>query len=160
MTTQPPSLDPALAAAGWRSLSEAPATIEDPKAILTIDEHGGIENSRGTDGISATGFWHGGNRAPKVIAWMWAPGAGPAPPSGPSVGLLMSMAIRFDHALGVPGYYDTQLFGKRIGGEISHEDRLRMTLAQMRQVWEEVVGKGFYKPERDAEYAAMARCER
>ena len=33
--------------------------------------------------------------------------------------------------------------------------RLASTLVQMRQIWEEVAGQGFYSPEREAHYAAM-----
>ncbi len=69
-------------------------------------------------------------------------------PKNPAPGLLMSMALRYDHALGVPGYYD-ELFGK---GE--HEKRLQSALRLMRQLYEEVAGVGFYRPEREAEYAA------
>lgn len=72
----------------------------------------------------------------------------------------MSMAIRYDHALGMPGYYDSQnrLFGNRGGlPEPTHAMRLASTLIQMRQIWEEVAGQGFYSPEREANYAAM--CE-
>lgn len=52
--------------------------------------------------------------------------------------LLLSMAIRYDHGLGIPGYYDT-LFG-----EGQHQKRLNSALTVMRQLHEEVVGKGFY----------------
>ena len=84
-----------------------------------------------------------------------------APPQGegpkvaePSPGLLMSMAIRYDHALGCPGYYDHPLVGTP---GITHAQRLLSTLTTMRQLWEEVVGQGFYRPEKEAEYAAMAQ---
>jgi len=69
-------------------------------------------------------------------------------PKEPPPGLLMSMALRYDHGLGCDGYYD--MFG---AGE--HEKRLRGTLATMRQIYEEVSGNGFYRPEREAFYAAM-----
>jgi hypothetical protein len=67
--------------------------------------------------------------------------AAPAPVD-PSPGLLMSMAIRYDHALGLPGYYDGALFS---GSGVTHAQRLESTLRTMRQLWEEVVGQGFYK---------------
>jgi len=72
----------------------------------------------------------------------------------PPPGLLMSMAIRFDHGLGCPGYYDQPFFSG--GDQPTHAQRLKSTLGQMRQLWEEVVGQGFYRPEREAEYAAKA----
>ena len=79
----------------------------------------------------------------------------------PSPGLLMSMALRFDHALGMPGYYDSQnkMFSRGASGQKqpTHAMRLASTLVQMRQIWEEVAGNGFYSPEREAHYAAM--CE-
>jgi len=73
----------------------------------------------------------------------------------PPPGLLMSMAIRFDHALGCPGYYDSPLF--RGPNQPTHAQRLESTLRQMRQLWEEVTGRGFYRPEREAEYVTMSR---
>lgn len=80
------------------------------------------------------------------------------PSSGeePSHGLLMSMAIRYDHALGCPGYYDDPMFS---GSGVTHQQRLDSTLRTMRQLWEEVVGKGFYRPEREAFYAALSAKE-
>ena len=69
-------------------------------------------------------------------------------PNDPPLGLLMSMALRYDHGLGCAGYYD--MFG---AGE--HEKRLRGTLATMRQLYEEVSGHGFYSREREDFYAAM-----
>lgn len=77
-----------------------------------------------------------------------------AVPKEPPPGLLMSMAIRFDHGLGMPGYYDAAPF--RRPGQPSHTQRLEATLRTMRQLYEEVSGHGFYRPEREAEYAAMA----
>lgn len=77
-------------------------------------------------------------------------------PVEPTPGLLMSMAVRYDHALGMPGFYDQTLFGKKVS-DIDHAERLRQAISTMRQLHEEVVGTGFYKPEREAEYAAMSR---
>lgn len=62
-------------------------------------------------------------------------------PAEPTDELLMSMAIRYDHGLGVPGYYDQPIFG---GENIGHEARLRTALTTMRQLHEEVVGAGFH----------------
>jgi len=79
-------------------------------------------------------------------------GAQPQEPlSNPTPGLLMSMAIRYDHALAIPGYYDHPFFAK---DGITHAQRLESTLRVMRQLWEEVTGNGFYRPEKEAEYAA------
>lgn len=58
--------------------------------------------------------------------------------------LLMSMAVRYDHGLGVPGYYDQPMILE--ASKVSHELRLESTMATMRQLHEEVVGKGFYRP--------------
>ncbi len=68
-------------------------------------------------------------------------------PKDPTPGLLMSMAMRYDHALGCPGYYDML-------GEGEHEKRLQSVLTTMRQLYEEVSGYGFYRPSLEAEYAA------
>lgn len=73
-------------------------------------------------------------------------------PMVPTDGLLMSMAIRSDHALGCPGYYDQPIFG---GEGVGHAKQLAATLSEMRKLHEEVVGDGFYKPEKDAQYVAM-----
>lgn len=72
-------------------------------------------------------------------------------PQGPPPGLLMSMALRYDHGLACPGYYDTL---PSYPGE-THAKRLEYVLRVMRQIYEEVSGYGFYRPEREAEYAAM-----
>lgn len=72
-------------------------------------------------------------------------------PKEPPPGLLMSMAIRYDHGLGCPGFYDNF---PRFEGD-SHQKRLESALRTMRQLYEEVSGHGFYTPELEAEYAAM-----
>lgn len=72
----------------------------------------------------------------------------------PSTGLLVSMAIRYDHGLGMPGFYDSDFLRKE--GDPSHQQRLESTLRTMRQLWEEVSGNGFYRPEKEAHYAALA----
>lgn len=59
-------------------------------------------------------------------------------PAEPPRALLISMAIRYDHGLGVPGYYDT------LGNSEAHQQRLESTISIMSQLYEEVVGKGFY----------------
>jgi hypothetical protein len=74
----------------------------------------------------------------------------------PSDGLLMSMAIRSDHALGCPGYYDQKGLGRPNNG-VSHARMLECALGGMRKLHEEVVGTGFYSPEKEADYQAMAK---
>lgn len=64
----------------------------------------------------------------------------------------MSMAIRYDHALACPGYYDQEIF-KSSG--VTHQQRLESTLITMRQLYEEVSGYGFYSEDREEHYAAM-----
>lgn len=76
------------------------------------------------------------------------------PKMDPPMGLLMSMAIRADHGLAIPGYYDQDIFNK--DGRVTHTDRLTFSMMSMRQLWEEVVGQGFYKPEKEEAYAAQA----
>lgn len=75
-------------------------------------------------------------------------------PVEPSEGRLMSMAIRSDHGLGVPGHYDHPLW-LGAGTDISHADRLQSAIRLMRQLYEEATGQGFYSPEREEEYKAM-----
>ena len=70
----------------------------------------------------------------------------------PSDGLLMSIAMRLDHAAGMPGYYDNPLLAGKPG---DHARRLQSLLADARRAWEEVVGKGFWSAERNADYEAM-----
>lgn len=74
-------------------------------------------------------------------------------PVEPTPGLLMSMAIRGDHALGCPGYYDQEMF--KAAGHVSHHRTLEVAISEARKQHEEVVGAGFYSPEREAGYAAM-----
>lgn len=63
-------------------------------------------------------------------------------PVKPTDALLLSMAVRYDHGLGIPGYYDQELFS---GSGLTHARRLEAALTTMRQLHEEVVGKGFYR---------------
>ena len=72
-------------------------------------------------------------------------------PVEPTDGLLMSMALRVDHRLGCSGYYDVP------DGEPwqTHARRLEVAISEARKQHEEVVGTGFYKPERDDAYRAM-----
>jgi hypothetical protein len=65
----------------------------------------------------------------------------------------MSMALRYDHGLGCPGYYDQPIFQTHEFSP-SHAQRLESTIGTMRQIYEEVSGYGFYKPEKEAEYEA------
>jgi hypothetical protein len=69
-------------------------------------------------------------------------------PLEPQPGLLMSMALRLDHALGCPGHYD-------MPGESMHAQRQQVAIGDMRKVYEEVVGLGFYRPEKEDEYSGM-----
>jgi hypothetical protein len=62
-----------------------------------------------------------------------------AVPRNPSIEQLTSMAMRSDHGLGLPGYYDQPMFGS----DISHDDRLCATITSMRQLYEEATGQGF-----------------
>lgn len=73
----------------------------------------------------------------------------------PTSGLLMSMAICYDHALGMPGYYDSEMWKKPNG--VSHAQRLKNTISIMRQLHEEVVGTGFYAPNREKYYRDSMR---
>lgn len=64
-------------------------------------------------------------------------------PREPTDELLTSMAIRFDHGLGVPGYYDNEMMLTMFPG--GHAARMESTKRIMRQLHEEVVGTGFYR---------------
>lgn len=72
-------------------------------------------------------------------------------PIEPSIGLLVSMAIRYDHGLTIPGYYDQEL----LKSDVSHAQRFESTITIMRQLYEEISGKGFYKSEKETEYCAQ-----
>lgn len=73
------------------------------------------------------------------------------PPATP--GLLMSIALRLDHAIGMPGYYDQEILGGKPG---DHARRLEMLLSDARRAYEEITGTGFYSPDKEAAYASMA----
>jgi hypothetical protein len=81
-------------------------------------------------------------------------------PQEPPPGLLMSMAIRYDHGLGRPGYYDSLNAAGLTAYATTHAQRLDSALRTMRQLYEEVSGHGFYSPEREAAYAAQAGKEK
>lgn len=94
-------------------------------------------------------------QAEQTLAAVAAEQHGAAPlPKAPSLGLLMSMAIRYDHGLGMPGYYDA------LNGTGDHARRIKVTLAMMRQLYEEVAGYGFYRPQREQAYAQRAAAGR
>lgn len=78
----------------------------------------------------------------------------PRIPAAPTPGLLMSMALRYDHGLGCPGYYDQLAAFSGNTSQPTHEQRLKATLSTMRQLHEEVSGRGFYRPELEEAYAA------
>lgn len=78
-------------------------------------------------------------------------------PIRPSDGVLMSMAIRMDHALGVEGYYDNVPMFMRGPNHASHADRKSVALADARRCYEEVVGTGFYHPEKEKDYASLVK---
>ena len=80
--------------------------------------------------------------------------AGSEPSAAPSVGLLVSMAIRLDHGLGCPGYYDSPAFS---ASGLTHKRRLEAAMSTARQLWEEVTGQGFYSREKEQQYARLAQ---
>jgi hypothetical protein len=74
-------------------------------------------------------------------------------PKTPPEGLLMSMALRYDHALGCPNYYDQSLLSSTSG--ITHQQKLDSTLSTMKKLYEEVAGYGFYSPEKEEKYIQL-----
>jgi hypothetical protein len=74
-------------------------------------------------------------------------------PKEPPPGLLISMALRQDHGLGVPGYYDATPWGDAPVAE-RHWRRFQGAVNAMRQLYEEASGHGFWSPENDCEYVA------
>lgn len=64
-------------------------------------------------------------------------------PIEPPEGLLHSMAIRYDHGLAIPQYYD-QLSCHQSTSDGAHEDNYNHTITLMRQLYEEVAGHGFF----------------
>lgn len=75
-------------------------------------------------------------------------------PVDPPLGLLISMALRYDHSLGDRSYYthNIQPFSK-----ITWERKMNDTINLMRQVYEEVSGNGFYKPELEEKYTSILK---
>lgn len=71
-------------------------------------------------------------------------------PREPTRGLLISMALRMDHAFGAPE--QEPIPGMKLG----HTDSYReVVLRDLAKAYEEVVGDGFYAPEREEYYRAM-----
>lgn len=62
-------------------------------------------------------------------------------PINPPDTCIASMAVRSDHGLAIPGYYDDGLQKDPAG----HTRRLEATMTSMRQLYEEAIGEGFYK---------------
>lgn len=75
-------------------------------------------------------------------------------PRVPSDGRLASMAIRDDHGLGVPGYYDQPLLAGLSYG--THQQHMESAMSRMRQLYEEATGQGFYRPEHEETYRQVA----
>ncbi len=73
-------------------------------------------------------------------------------PKEPPEGLLMSMAVRSNHGLGVDGHYDQF-------GEGEHKRRLEATIREMRQLYEEVSGHGFFDWSAIPTESPDTRCE-
>ena len=81
-------------------------------------------------------------------------------------GLLISMAIRFDHSFGIlMGLFDsfTSLEKKQIAllHDVMVHYRRGHALSNYRmgteaQLWEEMTGAGFYRPEKESSYRASA----
>jgi hypothetical protein len=71
----------------------------------------------------------------------------------PTLGTLMSMAIRSDHALMVDGYYDG--LPAFIEQSPKHATMVENAIREMRKLYEEVVGKGFYDEGREDFYKAI-----
>lgn len=72
-------------------------------------------------------------------------------PTEPSPGLLASMALRYDHGVFMPADPTSSLLPV---SEEARARRINSIITTMRQIHEEVVGLGFYRPEREATYAA------
>jgi len=123
------------------------AHVDKPEWVATRGEKGGrfrdVNEPRQSDYLDT---------ARAVLAAIDAAGWAVVPREA-SDGLLVSMAIRQDHGLGVSGYYDGLVFPRDGGG--GHAKRLASAVRSMRKLHEEVVGAGFYKPEKEASYAAM-----
>jgi hypothetical protein len=68
-------------------------------------------------------------------------------PKTPTPGILMSMALRVDHGLGCPGYYDQF--------NVSHARRLEVALSDARKQYEEIAGTGFYHIDREEYYLSL-----
>lgn len=66
----------------------------------------------------------------------------PALPKEPPPGLIKSMILRYNHALGCDGYYDQPLVATE---GITHAQHYENAERQMRQLYEEVSGHGFYQ---------------
>lgn len=66
----------------------------------------------------------------------------------PSLGLLMSIALRMNHALCDP---NNMIFEHGV----SYEQSLRVALGDARRAWEEVTGNGFYNEDAEERYRMM-----
>lgn len=78
-------------------------------------------------------------------------------PKIPPEELLHSMAVRYDHGLGIPGYYDSHpLFSS---GKLSHKQRYEAAISLMRQLYEEVSGYGFFAWENPPATLHWTDCE-
>jgi hypothetical protein len=113
--------------------------LNDGTMVRVVDDHDH------QDGTRPYWDWFHGHQAKAALSALEAAGIVIVPVE-PTEGLLRSMAIRYDHGLGVPGYYDQPMFAKY---SVSHDQRLAGIMTTMRQLHEEVVGTGFYQAKKD-----------
>lgn len=78
-------------------------------------------------------------------------------PAGATPGLLISMALRYDPALGMPGYYDRARLaqGPRGAALPTHAQQYHRVLAIVAQLYEEATGQGFYSPDKEDLYTRL-----
>ena len=70
-------------------------------------------------------------------------------PVNPPKGLLVSMAMRMDHSFGLE---QQEMIGFKVG--LSKNEKIQL-LKDMRRVYEEIIGTGFYKGNSEEKYASM-----
>lgn len=78
-------------------------------------------------------------------------------PVEPSPGLLASMAMRYDHGIFLSPDPRSSLLPV---SEEARARRISSTISTMRQLHEEVVGTGFYSPDRETQYASYVSLPR
>lgn len=148
----------------WQARAALPAAPPDEAEIAPVDVAyqivGALAHYTGTfnhPDVQRALDYLSGEKVEGILPWPReaivpaAPDGYALVPVSPTDGLLASMALRYDHGVFMPADPRASLLPV---SEEARTRRINSIITTMRQLHEEVVGAGFYRPESEADYAA------